>query len=249
VAESTVGLQPLAAGVRMLTKSRVQHVKSHAVALFRAGDCHEPLITIVLRLIYFYDASRHLPDLVDFGASFANDGTNHVIRNEDLLSQRLTGHVALHLLAVGSVMDRRTDVTCGWMRLHLACVASAPALSWIVNWHGIWLLLRMWWAVRLSIRRLVHMMRPRILSSSVIFTIAVVPTCWLRQIGDDLHAARHYPYRSTASGCIRRCRWTSKALVELLKQRTSDIICCDVDCISHAHDDKGAFRGQRQACI
>jgi len=73
-------------GVFELTKSGVQHVQRHAIALLGARDGHEPLVAIVLRLVDLDHTAADLPDLVDLLAALADDGTDHVVRDEDLLS-------------------------------------------------------------------------------------------------------------------------------------------------------------------
>lgn len=72
-------------GVSELTKSRVEHVQRHAIALLGARDRHEPLIAIVLRFVDLDHTAADLPDLVDLLAALADNGADHVVRDEDLL--------------------------------------------------------------------------------------------------------------------------------------------------------------------
>lgn len=72
-------------GGEFRTKSRIQHVESHLVALLCAGDSNQSLIAVILRLVDLDDTSTELSDLVDLSSTLTNDGTNHVVWNEDLL--------------------------------------------------------------------------------------------------------------------------------------------------------------------
>ena len=40
-----------AGSVLDLTKSRVEHVKSHAIAFLRSGDCHKSFVAVILRFV------------------------------------------------------------------------------------------------------------------------------------------------------------------------------------------------------
>lgn len=71
--------------ISVLTKSRVQHVKRHAVALLSSSDCHEPLVTVVLWLVNLNHAAADLPDLVDLLTALSDDGADHIVGDEDLL--------------------------------------------------------------------------------------------------------------------------------------------------------------------
>ena len=75
-----------------LTKSGIQHVERHLVGLLCSCDSNQTLIAVVLRLVDFDHATTKLPDLVDLRSALANDSTDHVVWNEDLLRKRLTWH-------------------------------------------------------------------------------------------------------------------------------------------------------------
>ena len=68
-----------------LTEPRVEEVERHAVALLRAGDRDEPLVGVVLRLVDLDLAATDLANLIDLGATLADDGTDHVVGDVDLL--------------------------------------------------------------------------------------------------------------------------------------------------------------------
>lgn len=74
-----------------LTQSRIEHVQRHLVALLGTGDSHEALVVVVLGFVNLDDTSAELADLVDLGAALADDSADHVVRDEDLLSDRLAG--------------------------------------------------------------------------------------------------------------------------------------------------------------
>lgn len=62
------------------------------VAFCSPGDCDKSFIAVVLRLIDFDNTTAEVTDLVDLGSSFTDDGTDHVVRDVDLLSDRLSRH-------------------------------------------------------------------------------------------------------------------------------------------------------------
>lgn len=96
-----------------LTKSGVKHVKCHSIALLSSSNGHEALIAVVLRLVNLNDTPAHLANLVDLLASLANNGTDHIVRNIDLLSHWLAGHACLSgLLAMGRGMRLGLSVSC-----------------------------------------------------------------------------------------------------------------------------------------
>ena len=75
-----------------LTKSRVEHVECHLVALSRASNSDKSLVTVVLGFVDLDDTTTEMPNLIDFGTALTDDGTDHVVRNEDLLGDGLTWH-------------------------------------------------------------------------------------------------------------------------------------------------------------
>ena len=114
--------------VLQLTQTRVQHVQCHRVALLSAGDGDESFVAVVLWFVDLDDRAAELADLVDLGTTFANDGAHHVVRDEDLLGQRLSGHGSLDWLLRGSgVIDGRTGLVVAsmWLRLVRPCTSVA----------------------------------------------------------------------------------------------------------------------------
>jgi len=72
------------------TKAGVQHVQGHLVAFLCSGDGHETLIAVLIGLIDLNDTATKLPDLIDLCTTLANDSSDHVVRNIDLLCKRLS---------------------------------------------------------------------------------------------------------------------------------------------------------------
>jgi hypothetical protein len=117
VDDSLTGFHALSGhhGIRILirlTQSRIEHVQGHLVAFLRASNSDKALVVVILWLVDLNDATRELTDLVDLRSSFANDGTDHVIRDEDLLGDGLAWYHALHWLLWWACMT--------WLR---GCVA------------------------------------------------------------------------------------------------------------------------------
>jgi hypothetical protein len=230
-----------------LTKPGVQHIQGHLIALSGPSNCNQSLVAVVLWFVYLDDTTAELPDLIDLRSALANDCTNHVIWNENLLGQRLARHDALHRL------DRRTSVRLGTnmaslLRL-LRTYATVAGNGWraaIVHWYGSRLLLR---DLALSIRMSIGIAwcgLPTVRAPVVIW-VAIVSASWLGHVWNHLHSSRHYSRRATASRGVRRCRGSSKPLRELLKEGASDIVGGNMNGISNAEDDEGTFCRKRKA--
>lgn len=71
--------------ISKLTKSRVQHVKCHPITLFGSGNSHKSLVAVILRFVDFNDTTTDLSNFIDLLAALADNGANHIIRNENLL--------------------------------------------------------------------------------------------------------------------------------------------------------------------
>ena len=96
------------------------------IAFRGSGDSHKSLVAVVLRLVDFDYAAAELSDLVDLGAAFTNDGANHVVRDENLLGQRLAGDHTLHRLIwrAGMAVSWLVGVDLGLMRASSSIAAS-----------------------------------------------------------------------------------------------------------------------------
>lgn len=72
------------------TKSGIQHVKSHLVALLGTSDGHQTLVAVILRLVDLDHTATQVPDLVDLSTTLTDDSTDHVVRDVDLLGHWLS---------------------------------------------------------------------------------------------------------------------------------------------------------------
>jgi hypothetical protein len=111
--------------VGALTKSRVQHVQSHLVALLRACDCDQTLVAVISGFVNLDHAATKLAYLVDLCTTLTDDGADHVVGDEDLLCERLSGHRDRRLVGCTAVWYRRGTMrgTIG-TRLGSAAVVS-----------------------------------------------------------------------------------------------------------------------------
>jgi hypothetical protein len=80
------GFTDLSRGCSRRTKSCVKHVKSHLVTFLRSRNSHQPLIAIVLWLVDLDNAATQMAYLIDLRATLADDGPDHIVWNEYLLS-------------------------------------------------------------------------------------------------------------------------------------------------------------------
>lgn len=237
-----------------LTKSRVEHVKCHSVTLLSACDRNQTFIAVVLRLVDLDNTTANLADLVDLLATLTNDSTDHIVGNEDLLSQWRTSHTSgtMHRWSMRGTMMLGTSSMSRLVRWHVRCSSTiASSLGSIVHGDvstglgsssvGVVLL------GGIRIRR--HLMGSRIRASSVVLTMAEVTACRLRGIRDYLHSTGNDSSRTAAASGIGRSRRAAETFVKLLEQSTAYIVSCDMDSISHTHHHKGPFTGQWQAGI
>ena len=192
------------AGNSMRTQPRIKHVQCHLVALLCAGNGYKPLIAVILRLVDLDHTTTELPNLVDLGSTFANDCSNHIIRNEDLLRKRLARYHALHRLgwwpcvALGRLM---------WCMLHglmrTSCSIRRLLRRTAIVHRSLRLLLL--WRLSMEIRDTIRVSRcaiSLIIVSFVVVRVAIVTTGRLRYIRHNLHAARNNTRRSTTSRSI-----------------------------------------------
>jgi len=85
-------------------KPRVQHVQRHLIAFLGSGDCDKTFVAVILGLIDLDNAAAQLTYFVNLGTSFADDRTNHIVGDINLLCQGLTRHDTLHRLGRGTWM-------------------------------------------------------------------------------------------------------------------------------------------------
>lgn len=83
-----------------------------------------------------------------------------------------------------------------------------------------------------------HVMASRIRASPVVVvTVAVVATGRLGSVGDHLHPSGDSSGGTAATSRIGGGCGAAKTLIELLEERATDVVGCNVDGISHAHHD------------
>ena len=80
------------AEVLSLTESRIEHVKRHLVAFSCSCDRDQSFVAVVLRLVDFDDTATEMTNFIDFSTTLADDCSNHVVRDVDLLRNWLAGH-------------------------------------------------------------------------------------------------------------------------------------------------------------
>lgn len=231
-----------------LTKSRIQHVKRHPVALFGASDRNETLVAVVLRFVDLDDTSTDLAYLVDFLSTLADDSPDHVVGDVNLLCQGRTCHGTGHWLSLWASMRLRDGVTTCLVRWHVrSCtIRGGSRLRRIVHGgigrrlgHGAAMLRRI--LLGIGVRR--HMVGAGIRPTSIVFTVTKVPGGRLRRVWHDLHTTGDYTGRAATSRGISRSSRTSEALVELFQESTADIVSSNMNRVRNTHHDKRAFSG------
>lgn len=196
-------LDPADLGFNLLTKTRVEHVKRHPVALLCARDCDQPFVAVVLRLVDLNHTTADLAYFVDLLPALSDDGSNHIVGDVDLLGQRRAWHgSSVNGLSWVSAVRLRHGSTC--MGLHRSSGTIAASLRrTIVNGHG---RVGLGCLVRVGLRAVrsswqAVMLGASVVSAVVVIAVAVVASGWLRAVRHNLHAAR-----DDASGATAPCR-------------------------------------------
>lgn len=231
------------------TKSGVEHVESHLVALLGSSDGDQTLVAVILRFVDLDHTSTQVPDLVDLGTTLTNDGTDHVIGDVDLLGQWLAGDNPSHRCSGRSAMRLsrlRSTVRRGLMRTStgVRCAGRSIVKGRLCD--------RGWGGLAVEVRDTISTGRCPVWLSVVSLErvwMTVLSTSRLRNIGHHLHTARNDTSRTTASGGVGRSSWSSKPLSELLDQGHSHIVGGNMHSISNTKNDKRTLSGQRKACI
>lgn len=219
--------------VSILTEPRIEHVKCHLITFRRSSDSHEPLVAVVLRFVDLDHAAAELPDLIDLGSTFTDNCPHHVIRDKDLLCQRLTRHHSLNGLCWWSSMAMRGLVTSVWNRL-MGSSASITMLRGSPKMRGcLWCLLllrclpvEVWDTVRIGWRAL----RLVVMALEVIW-VTIVSSSRLRHVRDDLHTSWHNASWSSATGSVGRCCRPAKTLRQLFHKCLPYVVRSDVNSI------------------
>lgn len=234
---------------RQLTKSRVKHIQCHLVTLLGTSNSDQTLVAILLRLVDLNDTPTEMPDLVDLGSSLADNRTNHIVGDVDLLSQWLTGHHAANRSPSGGagLSGLGSSVWSGLVR------ASASICSmWrgtighggLADRGGCGLAMEIGDAICTSCGAV----GVRVVSPEGVW-VTVLAADWLRNVRDNLHAARNSSSRATATGSVRGSGRSAETIGELLDQSNGDIVGGDVDCIRNTKDYERTLRGQGKTGI
>lgn len=112
-----------------LTQPRVQHKQCHLVALLCTGDRDKTLVAVVLRLVDLDHTAAELADLVDLCTTLSDDCSDHVVRDENLLGQRLAGH-GLDWLLWWTRVARSWLRSVSDVRRRLVWTGSGIRLAW-----------------------------------------------------------------------------------------------------------------------
>lgn len=106
------------------------------VAFRGSSDGHKSLVAVVLRLVDFDYTAAELSDLVNLSAALTNDGADHVVRDENLLGQRLARDHTLHRLVwwAGMAVSWLVRIHLGLMRAGSSVAASLLRGASEVNW-------------------------------------------------------------------------------------------------------------------
>lgn len=240
----------VANSVLNLTKSRVEHIKSHAVAFFRSSDCHESLVAIVLRLVNLDHAVAHLPNLIDLLSTLANNGANHVIGDVDLLSDGAAGYRTAHRLSLRSTaVSLRTSM---WRHVRLnvrsSSIGTTSLRTTVVHRHG-WVGLGGGVRILLRVGRRRHVVRAAVIVAGIVLASSVVARSRLRAVRHDLHTSRDGTGRSTASGGICRCGRAAESVVELLQKGATHVVSRNVDSIGNTHNHQRSLARHGEAGI
>lgn len=238
---------------RILTKSRVEHVERHLIALLGTGDRDQTLVAVLLGLVDLDDTATQVTDLVDLGSSLSNDSANHVVGDVDLLGQWLAGHDT----ADGSGRRRPTTSLCGG-RLRRTVGRGLVRASASIRGVGSSTVGHRGLGYR-SLRCRALEVRNAIAASCAAVGVrvvtlegvgmAVLPTSGLRHVRHNLHAARHSASRTAAAGGIGRGSGAAEAFCQLLDESHGNVVGSDVHCVSNTENNKGPFSRQGKASI
>ena len=226
-----------------LTKSRIEHVQSHLVTLLGSRDCNQTLVTVILRLIDFDNTSAQLPYLVDLRAPLANNSSNHIIRNENLLGERLSRDHTLDRLLRWSGMTLLSSTMLLRLMRASTCIIRCLWSTAIMYWLLLLLLWRLTMQVRYTVRigrRLVSL----VCVTAVVVWMTVLSASRLRNIWNNLHASGHNTSRSAAPSGICRSSRSAKSLRQLLDKGLAYVISGYMDSVSNAKNNERPLRRQ-----
>lgn len=233
---------------------RIQHIKRHLITLRRARNCHQALIAIILRFIDLNHTATQLTNLIDLCSSLADDRTDHVVWNIDLLRQWLAWHNTLHRL------DRWAGMaSCCWSAVtaHLwllwtdTAVCSSSWATAISDWSNttlywdwsranLWVCLLWIWSRTAASARIVVLQ---------VMGVAVAASRRVWDVWDNLHAAWDNASWAAAAGSVGGCGWAAETGGELLEESGGDIVGGDVDGVCDTEDDEGPLRREWEVLV
>jgi len=244
------------------TESGIEHVERHLVSLLRAGNGDKPLVGVVLGFVDLDRTTTELADLIDLGSTFTNDGTNHVVRDEDLL-KNLAGHALDRLRRTTLLRNLRTNSDMRGIEPRTHCLlglvsrgeglatASRRAGPILHSLLGVWLL----GELRIRVVHIGHSIRIGRTADSLVSVLAVLlgmrpmSTNGLRLIWLDYHAAWDKVRLITTTRSVVRRSWPTVFLSQLFDQGLGNIIDSNVDRVCNTHDDQGALSALRKVAI
>lgn len=191
---------------KRLTKSGIEHIQSHLVALLGTSDCYQALIAALLGLVDLDNTATQVADLVDLSATLSNDGTDHVVRDIDLLGQRLARHGTTNGggRSRGSTAGGRLWPASIWGRLmggstRIGGVGSRSTVrhSWLADRGRSGLTVQ----IRDAVRTGLGAVRVRVVTLEC-FRMAILAASGLRDVRNDLHATGNGTSRATTTSGI-----------------------------------------------
>lgn len=242
--------------LELLTKSRIQHIQCHLIALLSPCNRHQPFVAAFLRLVDFDHTATEVSNLVDLRTTLANYGTNHVVGDVDLLGQWLTGHDSTN----GS--GRRCRTPGRWCRLGtirrglradcgICGVRSGAGSGSRTVGHG-WLRNRRRSGLSRHVGNTVGArcgpVGVRVMSPEGV-RVTILATSRLRDVRHNLHATGNCSSRTSTPGSISGSRRSSKAFGELLDEGSADVVRGNVHGIGNTEDDKRPLSRQGEASI
>jgi len=229
----------------LLTKSRVQHVQRHLVAVLCTCNGNKTLIAVIGGLVDLDDTATKLANLIDLRTALSDDGTNHVVGDEDLLCQGLAGHSTNRSVRGSSTVrngrcGRMGSIGSGSSR---AAVRTAARRASSIR-H-----------VRMSIGRLLRGLSMHVRSTistvsggalgwfltAKVLWVRVLASSGLGNVWLDGHAAWDNVGRHSATSGILGRSGTTESLGQLLNQCLRNIVHSNVHSVSNTQNDQRAL--------
>ena len=197
-----------------------------------------------------------MSNFVDLRATLSNYGTDHVVRNEDLLSQGLTGHNSTNggsrcrgtpcrsrLRTIRRGLVWTGTCICG-VRSRSSSRSRPVVQGWLRNggWCG---LAR---HVSNTVSTCCSPVGVRVMSPEGVW-VTVLATSRLRNVRHDLHATWNCSSRATAPGSVSGSCWSTETFSKLLDESHGNVIRGNVYGISNTENDKRPLGRQLKAGV